>query len=188
MEGHQRSLTPDLARRLGSPRDVKQANQCFLSETADHSLCCRHVTTPTDVMELGLQLTLSAALVLVMTVVHTLGLLAISRVLPLEGDRLDQRSFDLKSAWLFGRLGLLLFILHILEIGMFAGLYLALGAMKSVEEALYYSASAYATLGRTADYFPDEFRLIGAVEALIGFILISWSTAFLATILNKLRQ
>lgn len=60
--------------------------------------------------------------------------------------------------------------------------------MHSLEEALYYSASAYATLGQTAEYFPDEWRLIGAVEALIGFVLISWSTAFMATTLNRLRR
>jgi hypothetical protein len=57
-----------------------------------------------------------------------------------------------------------------------------------LEKALYYSASAYATLGRTADYFPVTWRLIGAIEALIGFILIGWSTAFMVTTMRKLSE
>lgn len=135
-----------------------------------------------------LLLALSAAVVLVMSVVHSLGLLGISRLLSLGADHLEKQQFDTKSAWLFGRLGLLLFLLHIVEIWMFAALYLTIGASKSLEEALYYSAAAYATLGITPDHFPGEWRLIGAVEALIGFVLISWSTAFLATVLHKLRE
>jgi hypothetical protein len=139
-------------------------------------------------VELSLQLGVSAALVLAMSVLHSLGLVAISRLLPLGKGRLSERHFDARSSWLLGALGLLLFMLHIAEIWLFAGLYLAIGAMRSLEEALYYSAAAYATLGRTADYFPDEWRLLGAVEALIGFILISWSTAFMATTMNRLRR
>jgi hypothetical protein len=42
-------------------------------------------------------------------------------------------------------------------------------AIGSLEAALNCSASAYATLGRTADYFPADWRLVGAFEALIGF-------------------
>ena len=45
---------------------------------------------------------------------------------------------------------------------------------------------AYATLGRTADYFPPDWRLIGALEALIGFLLIGWSKAFIVSKANRL--
>ena len=58
--------------------------------------------------------------------------------------------------------------------------------MQTVEEALYYSASAYATLGRGAEFFPADWRLIGALEALIGFLLIGWSTAFIVSKVNRL--
>ena len=65
--------------------------------------------------------------------------------------------------------------------------FLLVSAM-NLPEALFYSASAYATLGWTADYFPTSWRLIGAVEALIGFILIGWSTAFMVTTMRKLSE
>ncbi len=73
-----------------------------------------------DTVELGLQLGVSAALVLAMTVFHSLGLVAISRLLPLGAERLKERHFDARASWLLGCLGLLLFVLHIAEIWLFA--------------------------------------------------------------------
>jgi hypothetical protein len=146
------------------------------------------VDADSQTVQLGVQLAVSAALVLAMTIIHSLGLMGTAKLLPIEEDRLEQRAFDWRAVMLLGNLGLVLFLLHIAEIWLFAAFYLAVGAMQTLEEALYYSASAYATLGRTADYFPNEWRLIGAVEALIGFVLISWSTAFMATSMNKLRR
>lgn len=139
-------------------------------------------------VQLGVQLGVSALLVLTMTMLHSLGLVWVSRLLPIEKDRLEDRHFDMRGMMLLGTLGLALFALHIAEIWLFALFYLMVDAMQSLEEALYYSASAYATLGRTADYFPNQWRLIGAIEALIGFVLISWSTAFMVTTMNRLRR
>lgn len=123
---------------------------------------------------------------LVMTVTHALGLTGISKLLNLRKEHLKEMSFSFKSIALMSGMGLLLLVLHALEIGVFAGFYLLIDAMQTLEEALYYSASAYATLGRTADYFPPDWRLMGALEALIGFLLISWSTAFMVSKASRL--
>jgi hypothetical protein len=138
-------------------------------------------------IELGAQLGTSAGLVLVMVVVHSLGLIFISKMLVGDTD-LKERTLDARAVMLLGTMGLLIFALHIFEIFIFAGFYMALGAMQTLEEALYYSASAYATLGWTAEFFPDEWRLVGALEALIGFILIGWSTAFMVKTMNRLSD
>ena len=142
----------------------------------------------TETVELGRQFGAAALLVLLMTVVHALGLVGISKVLDLREDRLEQLHFDFRGVALMCGMALLLFALHILEIWMFAAFYMLVDAIGSLEDALYYSASAYATLGWTADYFPEEWRLIGALEALIGFLLIGWSTAFIVNRFNKLRE
>lgn len=139
-------------------------------------------------IELGLQLALSGGLVLLMTIMHSLGLLGISRLLRLNDDRLKEHDLNFSAMALMGLLGLSLFALHITEIFVFAGFYMAVGALQTLEEALYYSASAYATLGRTADYFPSDWRLIGALEALVGFLLIGWSTAFMVSTMRKLTD
>lgn len=135
---------------------------------------------------LGKQLAAAGGMMLVMTVTHALGLTGISKVLNLRKEHLKEMSFSFQSIALMSGMGLLLLVLHALEIGVFAGFYLLIDAMQTLEEALYYSASAYATLGRTADYFPPDWRLMGALEALIGFLLISWSTAFIVSKANRL--
>ena len=139
-------------------------------------------------LDLGIQLAVAGGLVLVMTMTHSMGLVGISRLLRLEKDRLLEHDFNLSAIALLGWFGLLLFGLHITEICIFAAFYLAVGAMQTVEEALYYSATAYATLGWTAEFFPSEWRLIGALEALIGFILIGWSTAFMVSTMRRLTE
>jgi Trk-type K+ transport system membrane component len=137
---------------------------------------------------LGAQLGAAAGLVMLMVVIHSIGLLLISKGFALSKEDLRDKNFNLRSVPLLASLGLLIFLLHIVEIFVFAVFYLAVGAMQTFEEALFYSASAYATLGRTVDHFPTEWRLIGAFEALIGFILIGWSTAFMVKTMNRLRD
>ena len=139
-------------------------------------------------LDLGLQLGTSAALVLVMVIIHAVGLLSISRLLHLRSEELKEKTLDARSIGLLGAMGLMLFALHIFEIFLFALFYLAVEGMQTLEEALFYSASAYATLGWTAEYFPPQWRLIGAFEALVGFLLIGWSTAFMVGTMNRLRD
>lgn len=139
-------------------------------------------------IDLGLQLLAIGGLSLVIVVMHTLGLVGISRLLGLQEKRLLEHDFDYRAVGLIGSFGLLLILLHMAEIVVFALFYLAVGGMQTFEEAMFYSASAYATLGWTAEYFPPDWRLIGALEALIGFILIGWSTAFMVTTMRKLSE
>ncbi|MDP8994021.1 MAG: two pore domain potassium channel family protein [Pseudomonadota bacterium] len=137
---------------------------------------------------LALQLGAAAAMVVLMTLIHGLGLIGISKMLKLDKERLEELRFNKRAIGLICGVALLLFALHVTEIAVFAAFYLLIDAMNALEEALYYSASAYTTLGRTAEYFPEEWRLIGAIEALIGFLLIGWSTAFIVTMTNRLRR
>lgn len=139
-------------------------------------------------VDLGIQLAVAAALVLLMTVIHSLGLLGISTALRLNDERLREHAFNLRAVLLVGSMGLLLFALHIFEIFIFAGFYMMVSGMQTLEEALYTSASSYATLGWNADFFPTEWRLIGALESLVGFILIGWSTAFMVSTMKKLTD
>jgi hypothetical protein len=141
-----------------------------------------------DAADILLQLGASAGLVLLMTVIHGLGLLAIAKGLRLKKERLEERDLDFRALLLIGAMGISIFALHTLEIWVFAAFYLLVGAIDGLHDALYYSASAYATLGRPAEFFPERWRLIGALEALVGFVLIGWSTAFIVTTTNRLRR
>ena len=138
-------------------------------------------------VQLGTQLAAAGVAVLLMVMVHGFGLIAIFRVLNLGPERLEQREINSRSIFLLGVIGVTLFALHLIEIAMFAGFYRMIGALETVEESLFFSASAYATLGQPNEIFPEEWRLMIAVEALIGFVLITWSAAFIVSAINQLR-
>ena len=144
------------------------------------------MTREVIVADLGIQLAVVAGFVLLMVVVHSGGLVGISRVLHLNDEKFIPNEFGLRASVLMGTYGLLLFALHFVEIFLFALFYHFVGAMRSLEGALYYSASCYATLGTATADFSEEWRLVGALEALIGFVLIGWSTAFMVRTLRRI--
>ncbi len=126
----------------------------------------------TSAAQLGLQLGASAALVALMTIVHGLGLVGIAEVLRLKKDRRSRPALVRTP--------------HFRDL---AGRCLLpdRGSHGDTRAGALSLGRAYATLGRTADYFPQAWRLIGPVEALVGFVLIGWSTAFVVSTMNRLR-
>ena len=139
-------------------------------------------------MHLGTQLLASALLVILMTLVHGLGVVGITKLLKLEDATLKAHRLDHRALGLLTSMALLFFTLHAVEIAVFAGFYLAVGAVATVEQGLYYSASAYSTLGHPDVDFPDRWRLTGAIEGVVGFLLLGWSTAVFVTDMNKVLR
>ena len=139
-------------------------------------------------MYLAIQLVTSAILVLLMTLIHGGGVVAIARLLRLDAPPPIAERRPVRTAMILSEVALLLFLLHMVEVMVFAAFYLMVGAVGAVEEALFLSASAYSTLSQPAGDFPVEWRLVGALEGLIGFLLIGWSTAFFVTDMNRLLR
>lgn len=131
---------------------------------------------------------MSGGLMLGLTLTHSLGLVGISKLLHLEPDALRCRSLDMRAMITMSTLGTVLFALHFLEILLFAVFYVVVDAVDRFDSAIFYSAAAYSTLGLSFGSFPPEWRLVGAFEGLIGFILIGWSTAFMVSTMNRLRE
>jgi len=79
-----------------------------------------------------------------------------------------------------------LFVLHGIEIWLYAAIYWRGHMLGSLEEALYFSTSAYSTVGETGALLPVNWRIVGVLESINGMLLIGWSTAFLFQILQHL--
>ena len=151
------------------------------------------VTLPIPDVEAGIglttQLAASAGLLVLMVVIHAAGIVGATKLLRLEDRRLTSHRVDVKALGLLISIALCLFSLHFIEIAVFAFFYIQVGALHGLEEALYYSASAYTTLGHPDVDFPDDWRLLGAIEGLVGFVLIGWTTAvFIADMSKVLRE
>jgi Ion channel len=81
---------------------------------------------------------------------------------------------------------LAIFTVTIAEIWAWAGLYYYIEAFPDFETALYFSTTAFTTVG-FGDVMPIQgWRLLGAIEGANGFMLFGWSTAFTFEILSQL--
>lgn len=80
------------------------------------------------------------------------------------------------------------FMAHVVEIWTWAAVYFSLAALPTFESALYFSTTAFTTLG-FGDLMPtQEWRLLGAIEGANGFMLFGWSTAFTFEVLSQLYR
>ena len=69
-----------------------------------------------------------------------------------------------------------------------AAAYVGIGAIESLEPALYFSVVAFTTLGFGDITLPLEWRLLSGLTAANGLLLFGLSTAFLVEFLIKLRR
>ena len=138
-------------------------------------------------MELALQLLASTVLIILVTIVHGTGVTLSGKLFNYEEMELDKRRLAFRELFLMVPMALFLFALHAIEIGLFAAFYLAVGAIGTVEEALFVSASSYSTLGHT-EYVAPEWRLVGAFEGLAGFLMIGWSAAVFVSDMDKVLR
>lgn len=68
---------------------------------------------------------------------------------------------------------------HFFEIAIWALAYRFFGALQSMEEAIYFSAITFATIGYGDVVLSGEWRIASAFEGVNGILLFGWTTAFL---------
>ena len=138
-------------------------------------------------MDLALNLLASTVLVVLVTVIHGTGVTLANKRLNYEKGEFRRRSLLFVEFHFLVPMALFLFALHLLEIAMFAAFYMIVGAIGTVEDALFASAAAYTTLGIPEDGI-GEWRLVGAFEGLAGFLMIGWSVALFITEMDKVMR
>ncbi|OXS99338.1 metal transporter [Notoacmeibacter marinus] len=124
-------------------------------------------------------LSLGTAVIAGTVLIHTVGLIVLTRSMTaiLRWLPFHQRRFGRTSAMLFIVLGL--FAIHTVEVWLWAAVYLTIGVSETFEAALYFSTTTFSTLGYGDMVLGEEWRLLGSLEGINGFLLIGWSTAYL---------
>ena len=137
---------------------------------------------------LATNLSLAAVLAIITSTVHFAGLVGLSAFMRKRGVH------PVKLTTLIGQgasillVVFALMVLHAFEIWIYALTYLALGEFGgSMEEALYFSTTAFTTAGIGDVLLSEDWRMLGAAETANGFLLIGWSTAFLVSLTARVR-
>jgi len=128
---------------------------------------------------------IAVVLAFVSAIIHAFGLLALlycqTRQWPrIEADFGPRRNLPVFLA-LFG----VILVLHLIEIGVWAGVYYWQRCLPDFETSLYFSGATYTTLGYGDVVLPQSWRLAGVLESLTGMLLLGWSAAFFFTVVSR---
>jgi hypothetical protein len=83
---------------------------------------------------------------------------------------------------------LLAFVAHLIEIGLWARLFLICGEFQDFGTAYYFSAVNYTTLGYGDLIMSPSWRLLGPLEAADGALMFGVSTAMIFTVIVRLIE
>lgn len=137
------------------------------------------------------QLIVSTLMVTLTVAIHATGLVLLARLFQFESR--EERAAHVSPASLRGiaatvAIVLALFALHGVEIWLYSLLYLGLGAIATLEGAVYFSTITYGAVGYSDHAMAHEWRLVSAIEGINGILLIGWSTAFFIATITRMRR
>ena len=119
-------------------------------------------------------------------IVHAIGMTTVLRWARNATARLDVRFWS--STWLLIRTAGWIILLHLVEIAVWAFFYAWDHGMPDLQSAFYFSAVTYTTTGYGDLVLPNEWRLVGGVEALTGILMCGWSAAFFFTVVTRMNE
>lgn len=135
------------------------------------------------------QFAVSTVLLVLSVAIHGLGLFSLSRLLRTEAsvERLERLNpLSPRGAGFTLAVVMAIVALHGIEIWTYALAYLAVGAIDTLENALYFSTISYSTVGYNDTHVARDWRLLGAFESILGMILLGWSTSFFFRLLGRI--
>lgn len=143
--------------------------------------------------QLLIQLVVATVMVVITILIHGYGLALLVRVmahLKLQSGLHEEghHHVDLSNTAPVLFVVIALFALHGIEIWLYAFVYMALGAVPLLEEAVYFSTITYATIGYSDIHIDKAWRVLAGIEGIGGVILLGWSTAFFITVVARLRR
>jgi hypothetical protein len=132
-------------------------------------------------------LIIATGMMLFTVIVHFFGIVLLLRLISTNNRRVAHLHAIFRQILLLIMAVLGLVFMLTVDIWAYALLYRTLGAIGDFESALYFSTVCFTTLGLGDIVLERGVRLISAIEAANGMILFGWTTAFLISLMGKLR-
>ncbi len=104
----------------------------------------------------------------------------------LERLRTNEREFGHHHATLIIVLFVLfMFLAVIVDVWIWAAVYVFVGAIGSFEDALYFSTTSFTTIGYGDIVLAHDWRLLGSFEGANGMIIFGWTTALVIAAIQR---
>ncbi len=128
-------------------------------------------------------------LIVVNVVIHVIGLGLIGqRMDRITGGGVVRRHPTAGFVVVMGATTLLVTMMHAIETAIWAVAYRILNALPDNRTAMLYSLNAITSYGHESLGLEEHWQLMGAIEALNGWLLFGLTTAFLFGVLEKTRS
>jgi MFS superfamily sulfate permease-like transporter len=126
-------------------------------------------------------------LIVLTVVIHVLGLgLMNQRAVRVSSNMMERRHPTVVFVLVMGVTTMLATSLRAMEAGIWAAAYQLLGALRDNKSAMLYSLGAITSYGHANLLLEDHWQLMGAMEALNGWLLFGLTTAFLFGMIEKI--
>ena len=123
-------------------------------------------------------------MMLITIVIHA-AFMVLSIRLVAAPKRRPHRRETLNRLVVVGSTVLVMFGASLVEISAYALAYVVLGAISSVEPALYFSTVTFTTLGYGDVVLDPRWRLLASFEAANGIIMFGWTTAMVVAAVRQ---
>jgi len=80
---------------------------------------------------------------------------------------------------------LVMFFVALVEVLVWAGAYLMLGAVDGFEKAAYFSMVTFTTLGYGEIVLDESWRILASCQAAVGIIMFGWTTAIVLAVVQR---
>ncbi|WP_163338490.1 potassium channel family protein [Desulfopila sp. IMCC35008] len=127
---------------------------------------------------------IAIVMIVITTVVHSAGMMLSIRLIKLKPGMLRDQLLH-RRAFGVAAIVIIMFCFSLLEVLLWAIPYLAFGAVKGFEEAVYFSMVTYTTLGYGDIVLAEQWRLLTSFEAANGIIMFGWTTAIVMAVIKK---
>ena len=139
-------------------------------------------------MVLFQSIALSIGLFIVTVSIQIFGLILLIWIMRRRTSHLRRLAYVIEQMGVILVVALGLFIMHAIQVAVYAWAYLALDVFPDFETALYFSTSSFTTVGYGELFIEGPWRMVGAIQSANGFLLLGWSTIFLLSVLTRLRS
>jgi len=140
---------------------------------------------PNDISPWGVDWAWGMPIIIVTVIFHAYFLGLVNRDITLRLKQSGESRFTFVSVFVIGGTALAATMLHGFEASVWAIVYLILGASANIKSAMLYSMSAITSYGHANLYLEPRWQMMGALEALDGWIVFGLTTAFLFAVIQR---
>ncbi len=123
------------------------------------------------------QLVVGALLMLVTAILQTFGVVFLEEMVERVRDEIARNTTRARMLLTLSAVIVYLFALHLIQMSVWAAVYLPLAPYQSFAVALYESALAFTTMDVAE--LPPDWKFLSAAEGITGLLMFAWSTGVL---------